>query len=63
MYNKEIVEKAFDAIKNNDAVKFFSLFFNVDDNENDYELETWTEGGINMFVTISKKNWKEDFQK
>lgn len=63
MYNKEIVEKAFDAMKNNDAVKFFSLFFNVDDNENDYELETWTEGGINMFVTISKKNWKEDFQK
>jgi hypothetical protein len=62
MFHKEIIEKAFESAKNNNAVEFFSLFFNVDDNEDNYELETWTEGGVNMFVTISKKNWKEDFR-
>ena len=63
MFDKEIIEKAFETIKNNDAIEFFSLFFNVNDNDTDYELETWTEGGVNMFVRINKKNWKEDFQK
>lgn len=62
MFDKEIIEKAFETIKNNDAIEFFSLFFNVNDNDTDYELETWTEGGVNMFVRINKKNWKEDFQ-
>ena len=62
MFDKEIIEKAFETIKNNDAIEFFSLFFNVNDNNTDYELETWTEGGVNMFVRINKKNWKEDFQ-
>ena len=63
MFNKEIIEKAFESLKNDNAVGFFSLFFNVADNENNYELETWTEGGVNMVVTITKKNWKEDFRK
>ena len=63
MFHKEIIEKAFESVKNNNAVEFFSLFFNVDDNEDNYELETWTEGGVNMVVTITKKNWKEDFRK
>lgn len=63
MFNKEIIEKAFETLKNNNAVGFFSLFFNVVDNEDNYELETWTEGGDNMVVTITKKNWKEDFRK
>lgn len=63
MFNKEIIEKAFETLKNDNAVGFFSLFFNVNDNENNYELETWTEGGVNMSITISKKNWKEDFRK
>ena len=62
MFDKEIIEKAFETIKNNDAIEFFSLFFNVNENDTDYELETWTEGGVNMFVRINKKNWKEDFQ-
>lgn len=63
MLHKEIIEKAFESLKNDNAVGFFSLFFNVADNENNYELETWTEGGVNMVVTITKKNWKEDFRK
>ena len=63
MLHKEIIEKAFESVKNNNAVEFFSLFFNVDDNEDNYELEAWTEGGVNMVVTITKKNWKEDFRK
>ena len=63
MFHKEIIEKAFESVKNNNAVEFFSLFFNIDDNEDNYELETWTEGGVNMVVTITKKNWKEDFRK
>lgn len=40
MLHKEIIEKAFESVKNNNAVEFFSLFFNVDDNEDNYELET-----------------------
>lgn len=62
MFDKETIEKAFEAIKNDNAEEFFSLFFNVDDDDSDYELETWADGGVNMFATISKKNWKEDFQ-
>ena len=63
MFEKEITEPVFEVNKNNNAVDFFSPFFNVVENDNNYELETWTGGGVNMFITVSKKNWKDDFQK
>ena len=28
--------------------------FNIFENENDYELETWTNGGVDMIITIDK---------
>lgn len=36
--------------------------FNVHDDSNYIELETWTEGGVNMFVTIQKEEGSNHFK-
>lgn len=53
-FTTEMVTEAKSFYEDGDYEGFFDLFFNVyvDEDDNDIELETWTESGVNMFVTM-----------
>lgn len=41
---------------NDKFVKFMEPYFNIYNGDTDLELEIWTEGGVNMHITIHKEN-------
>ncbi|WP_421049184.1 hypothetical protein [Lysinibacillus sp. UGB7] len=43
---------------NEKFLEFAGNFFNVHDSEDAIELESWTNGGVNMFIVISKNDEK-----
>ena len=42
----------------NKEIELLEEHFNIYDDEEYYELETWTNGGVNMFIYISKEEEK-----
>lgn len=64
---KSEVQEALRHVRNNDAKAFFSMFFGYWESDNDVELETWTDGGVNMFAIFDtlyfEQDWKEEFIK
>lgn len=56
----EIKEEATQLLKDGDYENFFKLFFNVynevdfGDNEKGFELEMWTDGGVDMLISIQQ---------
>ena len=42
-------------ISNEDFLKAMENRFNVSEDEEIVEMETWTNGGVNMFVVLRKK--------
>jgi hypothetical protein len=39
---------------NKKQMEILENHFNIYEDEKDYELETWTDGGVNMFIYIGK---------
>jgi hypothetical protein len=49
-------------MKDNDFLEIMNKHFGVHEDEEYIEFETWTDGGVNMFVTVHKKTDKSYFE-
>lgn len=60
---KENRKKALRLLREKKFQEFFELFFSVHTNEEDtdIELETWTDGDVNMIIYIKKDNCIDAF--
>lgn len=59
---ERIQEKAIQYAKNDNAIEFFGLFFNIVEEQGEHiYIETWIEGYTKVAYFLNKNSWKEDF--
>lgn len=58
----EMLEEAKQYIEDNDYNGFFNLFFdNVNEYDDAIEIEGYTDGGVDMIMTVDKEKWFDNF--
>lgn len=46
-------------IINDKQMEYLKEHFKVYENESEFELESWTDGGVDMFINIDKESYKK----
>lgn len=46
-------------IINDKQIEYLKEHFNIYESESEFELESWTDGGVDMFIHIDKESYKK----